>query len=110
MTNSYVRLPNDDRFRVLFDEHGGRAIPMAAEIGCSMAAIRVRMHKLGLHAPSTKKGSVRDRIRLLEERLAELEERVAVLEARPIATFIQENHRRIADGGEGARHARRRSA
>jgi hypothetical protein len=111
VTRSYVRLPGDDQVRRLFYIHGQRPEPMAAAIGCTVGAVRDRLHALGLQPIPLRRPGMSSRLAELEKRidaLEELERRVYALEQRPLtAQVVREDHRRIADGGAGARRARR---
>jgi predicted transcriptional regulator len=126
VSRPYVRLPDNDELVLLWRENGQSALATAEVIGCSAAAVSRRLHDLGLRrdpvvrAGKSRRAHLTARIVELEARavaedalrfalelvVARLAERVTRLEARPLV-LPPENHRRIVDGGEGARHARR---
>lgn len=114
MTRRYVWLPSDEEVVAVWRRLGHDVARTADELGCSRSAVNVRLLRAGLVATRNQAPALLDRIVVLEgqlNRLLELEGRVHALEARPIAAVaLREDHRRIVDGGKGARHARRRRA
>lgn len=105
---NYVRLPDDATLLELWKANGRNATYTAAVLGCTPAAVSYRLRSIGVEIG--RAGEILDRITALETqiaRLLELEGRVHALEGRPMAIALREDHRRIADGGRGARRQRR---
>lgn len=124
----YVRLPPDDELVARWRAADRNVDALAAEIGCSDSAIRLRLRHLDLPDMPRRIGwrqrtiEVDGRVSQLHAVINALERqheadiealaaRIAALEARP-AGFIEfrPNHRRIEDGGEHVRIQRRRFA
>jgi hypothetical protein len=124
----YVRLPPIAECVAAWRANGENVTLAAEELGVGGSALAVALRKAGYRRTmkvNPRHPRVLDRIveleaqaiteralnRAMRDVVQDLAERVEALERRPLAVaVVREDHRRIADGGPGARHARRARA
>lgn len=114
----YVRLPANNELFALWKEKGYSYAETAEAIGCSSAAIQMRVKRAGLAKPESirrfrppvvdpTKPTDSDRIKVLENSVRKLQNRVRSLEK--TVNKDQPDHKRIVDGGEHAKTQRNRA-